>query len=106
MKMKRPQPIRERDITTLWKNLREAAYAPLLVLLFFLAAYGAKAYKDQHWIGVLVEVLVLLIAALFASRWTCAIIDELRERHEEFEQHGGRISSKGAPSAPPNESSP
>ena len=28
------------------------------------------------------------------------------EREERSEQHGGQISSEGAPSAPPNESSP
>ena len=83
--MKKRKPIRQRDAATLWKNLREAAYTPLFALLFFLAAYGAKTYKDQHWIGIVIEVGALLTVALFASRWTCAIIDELRERHEGFE---------------------
>jgi hypothetical protein len=78
--MKKRLPIGERDTETLRKELRSAAYSPLFLVVFVIITNAGRGYKDYHWIGIIGEVMLFLLIALFLARWTCGIIDELSKR--------------------------
>ncbi len=81
--MKKRLPIRERDTATLWKELRSAAYSPLFLLVFVVITNAGRGHKDYHWIGIIGELAMFLLIALFLARWTCGIIDELLKREKD-----------------------
>ncbi len=62
--------------------------------------------KDNPGTHIVWLLLALAAGAYLIIGWTMACRKAADHQRRIAEQHGGRISSEGTPSAPPNESSP
>ena len=54
------------------------------------------------FVGYVIGFPFLMVPLFALAKWS----EDRKRKKEQSEQHGGQISSEGAPSAPPNESSP
>lgn len=76
------RPLSERDTVSLWRGLRNRAYAPFFVAVFLVACFEGHDWSSFPWFGKVMLVGFAACLGFAASRSTCELIDELERRND------------------------
>jgi hypothetical protein len=78
--MKNLTPLAQRETEAIWKDLKQACYQPLYIVIFLMACLAGLDWSAYHWAAKCMFIAFAILLGLAASRRIAGLVSELHRR--------------------------